>query len=131
MTAHARRSSLLAGIALIAALTALAMTVGAQNAESATLKSCVMLPREQDPPGSKPTYNLTLKSKGASCAVAKRVMKAFHRCRAETAFRCTKKVLTNWRCTGKKTSSTPLIFYASFTCSWGPRRVTSSYQQNT
>lgn len=130
MTAHAGRS-LLTGIAVLAALAALAMTVGAKVAESATLRSCVMLPREQDPPGSKPTYNLTLKSKGASCVLAKRVMKGFHTCRAETAFRCTRKVLTNWRCTGRKTSSTRLIFYASFTCAWGPLRVTSSYQQNT
>jgi hypothetical protein len=126
-----RRSSLPAGIVLITALAALLLTVGAQPAQSAALKPCVLLPSLQEPPGDKPTYNLGLKEAGTTCTVAKKVMTAFHKCRATKAYRCTRKVLVHWTCTGKKSSTMPLIFYASFTCTWGPRRITSSYQQNT
>jgi hypothetical protein len=39
--------------------------------------------------------------------------------------------LSIWTCKGKKQSSTPVLFYATFTCTAGARRVKSSYQQNT
>lgn len=135
MTASTRRSSPLIGTAVLAALVALALLAllgGAQHAQAATgLKTCVLLPNEQDPPGDKPTYNFTLKQKGASCSTAKKVLKAFHACRSAKSYRCTRKVLGTWQCTGKKTSSTALIFYASFSCTSGARRVTGQYQQNT
>lgn len=134
MTASIRRSSSHTGIAVLAAIIALALIAvvgGAQPAQAAGLKSCVLLPNEQDPPGDKPTYNFTLKQKGASCSTAKKVLKAFHACRSAKSYRCTRKVLGTWRCTGRKTSSTALIFYASFSCTSGARRVTGQYQQNT
>jgi hypothetical protein len=129
--APTRRGSLLAVLALLAASAALAMTIGVQQAQSASYKPCSLSEREQDPPGTRPTYNLSLKQQHTTCATAKKVMKAFHACRPSTSYRCTKKVLARWTCSGRKDSSTALIFYGSFTCTWGKRRVQSSYQQNT
>jgi hypothetical protein len=126
-----RRGPLLAALMLLAVSAALAMTIGAQQAQSASYKPCSLSEREQDPPGGAPTYNLSLKQQRTSCATAKKVMKAFHACRDRTAYRCTRKVLARWTCSARKDSSTALIFYGSFTCTWGARRVKSSYQQNT
>lgn len=133
MIALARRSSLRLIFAVIAAAAALAMTIGAADAQSAAYKKCSLSQSEQYPKGTKPkpTYNLTLKAQGTSCATAKKVMKAFHKCRSAADYRCTTKVLARWTCTGRKDSSTAEIFYANFTCKWGKRGVKSSYQQNT
>ena len=133
MIALARRSSLRFILPAIAAAAALAMTTGAQNAQSASYKKCRLSQSEQYPKGTKPkpTYNLMLKAQGTSCATAKKVMKAFHKCRSASDYQCTRKLLTHWTCTGKKDSSTAQIFYANFTCTWGARGVKSSYQQNT
>jgi hypothetical protein len=131
--ALARRSSLRFILPAIAAAAALAMTIGAQNAQSASYRKCTLSQSEQYPKGTKPkpTYNLALKAQGTSCATAKKVMKAFHKCRSAADYQCTRKVLTHWTCTGKKDSSTAQIFYANFTCKWGTRGVKSGYQQNT
>ena len=131
MIARTGRRSLHAMLVVVAACAALALTVGAQNAHSASYKTCSLSERDQDPPGDIPTYNLSVKTLGASCTAAKKVAKAFHKCRPAAGYLCTKKVLSIWRCKGKKQSSTPVLFYASFTCSAGARRVKSSYQQNT
>jgi hypothetical protein len=122
---------MLAAIALIAASATLLLTFGARPAHSAALRSCVLLPAEQDPPGAKPTYNLGLKQLRTPCPTAKKVMKAFHACRSAKGYTCKRKVLTRWTCTGRKSSSTALIFYATYSCKSGLRRVTGSYQQNT
>ena len=87
--------------------------------------------RDRDPPGAKPTYNLTLRRQVTSCKTAKKVMYAFHKCRSKTRYTCTKRLLSHWRCTGKRESSIPTQFNANFTCKWGTRRVRSSYQQYT
>lgn len=131
MIALTRRTSLLTACVMLAALAALALTVGAPNAAAASYRTCSLSERDQDPRGDIPTYNLSLKQQRTSCATAKRVMRAFHRCRSKKRPTCTKKLVSHWRCTGRKSSSTATIFYASFTCKWGARRVKSSYQQNT
>jgi hypothetical protein len=129
MTLSQRRGALLA-VLLLAASAALLVT-GAVPARSATTRTCQLSSSDQDPPGDVPTYNLTLKAKGSSCTTAKKVMKAFHKCRSATGYVCKKRLLAHWTCSGRKTSGTPVLFYANFTCKWGTRRVTSSYQQNT
>ena len=108
------------------------LILGASSASAAGYKKCGLTQSEQQPSGTKPkpTYNLSLKQQRTTCATAKRVMKAFHSCRALTSYRCTKRVRTHWRCIAKKTSSTTGIFYATFTCTWSARRVQSTYQQN-
>jgi hypothetical protein len=129
MTLSRHRALLLA--ALLLAASAAFLLSGAVPAQSAATRTCPLTSSEQDPPGDVPTYNLTLKAKGSSCTTAKKVMKAFHKCRSANGVVCSKKVLTHWTCSGRKTSGTPVLFYANFTCKWGARRVTSSYQQNT
>ena len=41
---------------------------------------------------------------------------------------CKKKLLGHWRCTGKKESSTPVLFYGTLHCTYGKRAVRSSYR---
>jgi hypothetical protein len=123
------RSALL--IALLAALIALTLMVGTQDVRAASYKSCSLSERDGDPPGTKPTYNLTLKRRGVSCATAKKVMYAFHKCRARSSLTCTKRVLGHWHCTGTQDRRSATTFYAHFACRYGSRRVHSSYQQNT
>jgi hypothetical protein len=118
-------------LALLCALAAIAMTTGVRDAQSATTKSCSLSAGDQDPPGEVPTYNLTLRVARSTCTTAKKVMRAFHKCRPATGFKCTRKVLTHWTCTGRMSSSSAVTFYASFSCTWGTRKVTSRYQQNT
>lgn len=130
MIAPSRRSSPLTILAVIAAAGTLAMTVGARTAWSAPYTPCSLSSGEQDPPGDKPTYNLSLKRQNTTCTTAKKVMNAFHRCRSKSGYRCTK-VLTRWSCNGRKDSSIDVEFYGTFTCRSGSRRVKSSYQQKT
>ncbi len=116
---------------LVTALAALALSASASQAPAATYKPCRLSESEQQPKGGKPTYNLAVKQQRTTCRTAKKVAKAFHACRATSSYRCTKRLLAHWTCSGRKNSSTPVLFYASFTCKWGPRRVSSTFQQNT
>jgi hypothetical protein len=129
--AQTHRGRIFAAVTLLAALAAIATAIGAPAAQSASMTNCKLSAKERYPRVTKPTYNLTVRVRGTSCATGKRVAKAFHACRAVTGVRCTKKVLRSWSCTGKKTSSIPTQFDASLTCTYGSRRVTSTYQQNT
>ena len=132
MTASIRRPILLGGVAAIAILVGFLATIGAPSAQSASLRSCSLTASEQYPrEATKPTYNLSLKQRGTTCATAKRVMNAFHRCRSVSGYRCTRKVLRTWTCTGRKVSSSAVQFDGSFTCKRGDRLVRSTYQQNT
>ena len=132
MSAVQARGRTLAILALSGALLAvLVLGIGAPQAPAAAYKPCSLTESEQQPRGGKPTYNLAIKQQRTSCATAKKVAKAFHACRATGSYRCTKRLLTHWTCAGRKDSSTPVLFYASFTCKWGTRRVASTYQQNT
>jgi hypothetical protein len=118
------------GAVLVAALAALAL--GAPPAHAAAYEPCSLTERERSPLGAKPkpTYNFSLQRQRTTCATAKRVMKAFHACRSIASHRCTRKVLTRWSCSGRKTSSAAGIFDAAYTCTWGVRRVRGTYQQN-
>jgi hypothetical protein len=129
---HPRVCRRVAPVVLVAALAALVLGFCAQHAPAAAAyKPCGLTESEQQPRGGKPTYVFTLRQQRTTCVVAKRVAKAFHACRATADYRCTKRLLAHWRCTGRKDSSTAQLLYANFTCTWGPRRVTSKYQQNT
>jgi hypothetical protein len=131
MTAPTRLRLPFTVLALVVAAATVALTLGVQSAPAASYKSCSLSERDRDPPGAKPTYNLTLRRQVTSCKTAKKVMYAFHKCRSKTRYTCTKRLLSHWRCTGKRESSIPTQFNASFTCKWGTRRVRSSYQQYT
>lgn len=131
MIAPARRRRPLALVALIAAVAVVLLSLAAQQSPAAAYKRCGLTESEQQPPGGTPTYNLAIKQQRTTCPTAKKVAKAFHKCRVRTGYRCTRTVLVHWKCSGRKDSSTPVLFYASYTCTWGVRRVAGSYQQNT
>lgn len=130
MIAPIRSRSLLGVVAMLVAVFAVTL-LSATSASAATYKTCTLSESDRDPPGEKPTYNLTLKHQQTTCATAKKVMKAFHGCRAKTSFACTRRLLSRWTCTGRKTSSIPTQFNATFTCTSGSRRVQVTYQQFT
>ncbi len=129
MIAHFRPSSLIA-TALAAVCAVVVLSVGAQAAQAAPYRVCTLTESQQQPKNGKPTFNLTIKRKGATCATARKVARAFHNCRSKAKFTCGKAVFGGWRCSGKKLSSTKVAVYATFTCSSGARRVNSTYQQN-
>jgi hypothetical protein len=132
--AHTRRSllpALLALIAALAALVALGLTSGLPTAQAASYKTCNMSESQQDPPGEKPTYNLTLKRKVTSCKTAYNVLRSFHAKRSKNKATAGGKIRTHWTCSGRKTSSNSQSFYGRVTCRWGARRVLATYQQNT
>ncbi len=131
MIALTRRRPSFAVLALLAVLATILLTAGSQDAWSAPYRLCKLSEKDQSPAGGKPTFNLTLGRKGVSCATAKSVAKAFHKCRPAARYGCAHKVLAHWSCTGKKVSSGKRAIYAKFTCGWGDRRVTSMYQLNT
>ena len=131
MTAVPRFNQLAVLVALLGALIALAATFAAVDGKAASLKSCALSDSYAQPSSGKPTYNLIVKRSGATCSTAKKVVDAFHRCRSTSSASCKKTLLKHWRCTGKKESSTPTLFYGTFNCTYGSRRVRSSYQQNT
>ncbi|HVL30779.1 MAG TPA: hypothetical protein VM299_00975 [Solirubrobacteraceae bacterium] len=130
MTRPIRRNALLAALAPLGALLLLAATIGAADAQAASFKNCRLSQSEQFPSGGKPTYNLTLRAKGVGCRTAKSVMRSFHRCRPRSGVRCSRRVLARWTCGGRRTSSIPGQFNATFSCRSGARRVAGSYQQN-
>lgn len=129
MTARFFCTSLFTFSAMVAAVAALTLAIGARTAAAASYKTCGLSERDQDPPGEVPTYNLSLKHQKTTCSTAKKVMKAFHGCRSRKGHTCTKRLASHWTCTGRKQSSIDTLFYANFTCKWGARRVMGSYQQ--
>lgn len=118
---------------LATALAAAALAIATQNAQAA-YTSCALSERDQDPPGGTPAYNLSVGREGTSCAVAKKVMVAFHRCRTDGRASCARKVLASWRCRGRRTATLPLgqprIFDGGFTCTSRGRRVKGAYWEN-
>jgi hypothetical protein len=125
--ARPRRSS---PIAAVAAAMLLTLVVCASHAQAATYKKCMLSESQQQPAGGVPTYNFTLKQRHTTCATAAKVMRAFHTCRAKSGATCTKRLLSHWSCKGAKTSSLAVLFYAKFTCSYGARRVMSTFEQD-
>lgn len=105
--------------------------IWAPAAGAAAARSCPLSLNDQGPPGGTPAYDLTVSTRGASCALATRVMKAFHRCRTEARIGCPKPILGRWRCRGSRHGAGAGYFTASFTCGRRRARVRSSYAQST
>ena len=118
-------------LAELAGATLLALLLFAAPGHAASYSSCRLSAGDQQPRGGKPTYNLKLAERGTSCATARRVMRGYHRCRSRRSVSCSGRVLSRWRCTGRKTSSTSITFYATYTCTAGRAAVRGTYQQNT
>lgn len=120
-------SALLLG--LIAAACAGASTPQA-SASAAT--ACQLSTHDQRHLGA--SYVTSLKVEGVSCAQGKSVTLAFNECRTaggKPQGLCGRKV-GNYSCTEKRYDAVPGVQYSSkVTCSWGAKRVWSTYTQNT
>lgn len=118
--------------ALVGALLVIVALLAPGAAQAATYAPCKLSLADHDPPGRTSAYDLTVAKRRTTCATAKKVMRAFHRCRTESSYRCPRKVLGAWRCTGRKRATTLAHTYrGSFTCRRGLARVRSGYLQNT
>lgn len=125
----------LIGISLATALLAgliapSAMAGGPQATASAT--NCSLTSKEQRSLGA--SYVTSLKVAGVSCGKGKGVTLAFNKCRTaggKPQGKCNRKV-GKWRCAEKRYDAVPGVQYSSkVTCSWGKKRVLSTYTQNT
>jgi hypothetical protein len=115
--------------AAIAALAA-ALLLGAHPAAATT--SCHLSAYEQQHLGV--TYVLKVKVKKAGCAKAKKVVKAYHKCRHQAGGakgKCTHKIAGGWKCTDKRFNQIPTQYDANATCKKGTARIWHTYTQNT
>lgn len=126
----------LLGISLIAALLA-ALTVSSAFASdgpraTASATNCTLSTKEQRGLGA--SYVTSLRVSGTTCAKGKGVTLAFNKCRTsggKPQGTCTRKV-GKYTCTEKRYDAVPGVQYSSkVTCSWGQKRVFSTYTQNT
>jgi len=117
--------------ALLAGLIATsAMAEGPQATASAS--NCSLTSKEQRSLGA--SYVTSLKVQGTSCAAGKSVTLAFNKCRTsggKPQGKCLRKV-GNWTCSEKRYDAVPGVQYSSkVTCTWGSKRIFSTYTQNT
>ena len=132
MTGLHRRGGLV--IALVA-VAVLAAAPAAPSAQSARNRPCAVPASAQNVPGGTPAYNLTVSADRTSCAVALKVMQAFHRCRGEGHSQCGRTVLGRWSCAARKIPGAslglPVVLFGTFVCTSGNRAVHGGYQENT
>lgn len=117
--------------ALLAGLIASSATAGEPQA-TASATNCTLTSKEQRNLGA--SYVTSLKVQGASCAQGKSVTLAFNKCRTsggKPQGKCNRKV-GNYTCTEKRYDAVPGVQYSSkVTCTWGSKKVLSTYTQNT
>lgn len=119
-------TALLAGLVATSAMAA----GGPQATASAT--NCTLTSKEQRGLGA--SYVTSLKVQGTTCAKGKGVTLAFNKCRTaggKPQGKCTRKV-GSYTCTEKRYDAVPGVQYSSkVTCTWGNKKVLSTYTQNT
>lgn len=117
--------------ALLAGLIASSATAGSPQA-TASATNCQLSTKEQRSLGA--SYVTSLKVSGTTCAKGKGVTLAFNKCRTaggKPQGKCTRKV-GNYTCTEKRYDAVPGVQYSSkVTCTWGSKKVFSTYTQNT
>jgi hypothetical protein len=126
----------LIGISLTAALLAGLVASNAFAADgpqaTASATDCTLTTKEQRGLGA--SYVTSLKVSGTTCAKGKGVTLAFNRCRTaggKPQGKCTRKV-GSYTCTEKRYDAVPGVQYSSkVTCSWGQKKIFSTYTQNT
>ena len=119
--------------ALLAGLIATGATAaGGASATASAATSCQLSTKDQRHLGA--SYVTSLKVEGTTCAKGKGVTLAFNNCRTaggKPQGVCTRKV-GNYSCTEKRYDAVPGVQYSSkVTCTWGTKRVFSTYTQNT
>jgi hypothetical protein len=110
---------------------ALPVTIADARPVAHAAKSCSLSAAEKG--GSKPstlgaTYHTSLSAKHVSCGKAKKVVKAFHKCRGSATGHCSS--VKGYSCSEKRTSS-PVQYESDATCKKGSKRVKFHYSQNT
>lgn len=125
----------LIGIALATALLAGLIASGSSAAPIATAASatsCQLSTKDQRHLGA--SYVTSLKVEGTTCAKGKGVTLAFNNCRTaggKPQGACNRKV-GHYTCTEKRYDAVPGVQYSSkVTCTWGAKKVLSTYTQNT
>lgn len=126
----------LIGISLASALLAspiVANALAADGPEATTSAStCQLSTKEQRSLGA--SYVTSLKVDKTTCAKGKGVTLAFNKCRTASGKpqgTCNRKV-GNYTCTERRYDAVPGVQYSSrVTCTWGQKRVWSTYTQNT
>lgn len=116
--------------ALLTLAGALLLGLFAQQSVAAT--SCHLSSYEQRHLGT--SYVLNVKKKRVSCAKAKKVVKAYHKCRHRSGGadgRCHRKVARGWKCSETRLNQIPTQYDARMTCKKGRARVWSTYTQFT
>lgn len=124
------------GISIATALLAGLIVTGASAADAATATtsatSCSLSTKDQRHLGA--SYVTSLKVEGTTCAKGKGVTLAFNNCRTaggKPQGFCNKKV-GHYSCTEKRYDAVPGVQYSSkVTCTWGAKKVLSTYTQNT
>jgi hypothetical protein len=100
------------------------------SAESSALRRCNISGQERT---FGTTYVTSLRVRGTSCRNAKRVVRAFHRCRKRSGGadgRCRRRVL-RYRCTEGTRLKSPTQYDARVNCRRGRALVSHRYTQNT
>ncbi len=124
----------LIGISLATALLAGLIAPGAmaEPQASASATNCSLTSKEQRGLGA--SYVTSVSVQGTSCAKGKGVTLSFNKCRTaggKPQGKCTRKV-GSWTCSEKRYDAVPGVQYSSkVTCTWGAKRVFSTYTQNT
>jgi hypothetical protein len=118
--------------ALLAGLLASASSASAPIATAASATSCTLSTKDQRHLGA--SYVTSLKVEGTTCAKGKGVTLAFNNCRTaggKPQGVCGRKV-GHYSCTEKRYDAVPGVQYSSkVTCTWGAKKVLSTYTQNT
>lgn len=118
--------------ALLAGLIAPSAFAGDGPQATASATSCDLTPKEERGLGA--SYVTSLKVSGTTCAKGKGVTLAFNKCRTaggKPQGKCTRKV-GSYTCVEKRYDAVPGVQYSSkVTCSWGKKKVFSTYTQNT
>ena len=118
--------------ALLAGLTAPSAMAAGEPQATASATNCTLTSKEQRNLGA--SYVTSLKVEGTTCAKGKGVTLAFNKCRTaggKPQGKCTRKV-GSYSCTEKRYDAVPGVQYSSkVTCTWGSKRVLSTYTQNT
>jgi hypothetical protein len=117
--------------ALLVGLIATSARADAPQA-SASATNCQLSAKEQRHLGA--SYVTSLKVEGTTCAQGKGVTLAFNNCRTQGGKPqgvCSRKV-GHYSCAEKRYDAVPGVQYSSrVTCSWGAKKVLSTYTQNT
>jgi len=120
-------------LAAIGLMTAIPSTASADGPSASASRNCSLSPNQQQngfPPAS---YVTSIRVFNTTCRSGKRVIRAYHRCRAANGGRngrCPHRVL-RYRCSEGARQSVPGVQYSTrVTCRKGGRKIVSTYTQN-